>query len=147
MLYHLHELNRTLLNPLVAWSGAASRALSSPDNWLSRVPGMDGVAAGYEMLYRLGKDYEKPAFDVTSVVAHGRQAPVVEECAVATPFCNLLRFKREGYVPDRDIILALSGKSVSTVAEVMASAHSGSVASSGRPMSSEGVAGLSTVTV
>ena len=94
MLYHLHELNRTLLNPLVAWSGAAARALSSPDNWLSKMPGMDRVAAGYELLYRLGKDYEKPAFNITSVVAHGREAPVVEECAVELPFCRLLRFKR-----------------------------------------------------
>ncbi len=50
MLYHLHELNRTLLNPLVAWSGAAARALSAPDNWMSRMPGMDRVAAGYELL-------------------------------------------------------------------------------------------------
>src|SRR5215475_10905021 len=94
MLYHLHELNRTLLNPLVAWSGAAARALSSPDNWLSKMPGMDRVAAGYELLYRLGKDYEKPSFNITSVVAHGREAPVVEETAISLPFCNLLRFKR-----------------------------------------------------
>jgi poly(3-hydroxybutyrate) depolymerase len=94
MLYHLHELNRTLLNPLVAWSGAASRALSSPDNWLSRMPGMDRVAAGYELLFRLGKDYEKPAFNITSVVAHGREAPVVEERAIELPFCHLLHFKR-----------------------------------------------------
>ena len=94
MLYHLHELNRTLLNPLVAWSGAAASALSSPDNWLSKMPGMDRVAAGYELLYRLGKDYEKPSFDITSVVAHGREAPVVEERVIELPFCHLLRFKR-----------------------------------------------------
>ena len=100
MLYHLHELNRTLLNPLVAWSGAAANALSSPDNWLSRMPGMDRVAAGYELLYRLGKDYEKPAFNITSVLAHGREAPVVEEKVVELPFCNLLRFKRCSDDPD-----------------------------------------------
>jgi len=94
MLYHLHELNRTLLNPLVAWSGAAARALGASDNWLSNVPGMDRVAAGYELLYRLGKDYEKPTFGITSVVAHGREAPVVEERVIDLPFCSLLRFKR-----------------------------------------------------
>jgi poly(3-hydroxybutyrate) depolymerase len=94
MLYHLHELNRTLLNPLVAWSGAAARALGATDNWLSNVPGMDRVAAGYELLYRLGKDYEKPTFGITSVVAHGREAPVVEERVIDLPFCSLLRFKR-----------------------------------------------------
>ena len=54
MLYHLHELNRTLMHPLVAWTGGAARALTAPDNWLSRVPGMDRFAAGYELLYRLG---------------------------------------------------------------------------------------------
>jgi len=100
MLYHLHELNRTLLNPLVAWSGAAARALSAPDNWLSHMPGMDRVAAGYELFYRLGKDYEKPAFNITSVLAHGREAPVVEERVVELPFCNLLRFKRCSDDPD-----------------------------------------------
>jgi poly(3-hydroxybutyrate) depolymerase len=94
MLYHFHELSRTLLNPLVAWSGAASRALSAPDNWLSKMPGMDRVAAGYELLYRLGKDYEKPTFGITSVTAHGREAPVVEERVVDLPFCHLLHFKR-----------------------------------------------------
>ena len=100
MLYHLHELNRTLLNPLVAWSGAAARALSAPDNWLSRVPGMDRVAAGYELLYRLGKDYEKPAFNITSVLAHGREAPVVEQRVIELPFCHLLHFKRCSDDPD-----------------------------------------------
>ena len=94
MLYHLHEINRALLNPLVAWSGAAANALSAPDNWLSRMPGVDRVAAGYELFYRLGKDYEKPAFGITSVHAHGREAAVVEEHALDLPFCNLLRFKR-----------------------------------------------------
>jgi len=100
MLYHLHELNRTLLNPFVAWSGAAAKALAAPDNWLSRMPGMDRMAAGYELLYRLGKDYEKPAFGITSVLAHGREAPVVEEKVIELPFCNLLRFKRCSDDPD-----------------------------------------------
>jgi poly(3-hydroxybutyrate) depolymerase len=94
MLYHLQEINRALLNPWVAWSGAAAHALSTPDNWLSQLPGVDRVAAGYELFYRLGKDYEKPAFGITSVTAHGRQAAVVEEAVLELPFCKLLHFKR-----------------------------------------------------
>jgi poly(3-hydroxybutyrate) depolymerase len=94
MLYHLNEINRGLLNPLVAWSGAAADALSAPDNWLSRVPGVDRIAAGYELFYRLGKDYEKPAFGIASVLAHGREAAVIEERALELPFCNLVHFKR-----------------------------------------------------
>jgi poly(3-hydroxybutyrate) depolymerase len=94
MLYYLHELNRTLFSPLVNWSGAAADALSAPGNWVARMPGMDRMAAGYELFYRLGKDYEKPAFGITSVIAHQREAAVIEECVLETPFCNLLHFKR-----------------------------------------------------
>ncbi|MBO9663334.1 polyhydroxyalkanoate depolymerase [Dokdonella sp.] len=94
MLYHLHEINRALLNPWVTWSGAAAHALSAPDNWLSKMPGVDRIAAGYELFYRLGKDYEKPAFGITSVNAHGREAAVIEERVIELPFCHLLHFKR-----------------------------------------------------
>ena len=100
MLYYLHEVNRTLLNPWVTWSGAAARALSAPDNWLARVPGVDRIAAGYELFYRLGKDYEKPAFNLTTVQAHGRQAAVIEERVLELPFCHLLHFKRASDDPD-----------------------------------------------
>jgi poly(3-hydroxybutyrate) depolymerase len=100
MLYHLHEINRALLNPWVTWSGAASHALSAPDNWLSKVPGVDRIAAGYELFYRLGKDYEKPEFGITSVVAHGREAAVIEERVIELPFCHLRHFKRASDDPE-----------------------------------------------
>ncbi len=94
MLYHLHEMGRSLLEPWVAWSGAAAQVLSAPDSWMARLPGAERLAAGYELFYRLGKDYEKPAFGISSVIAHGREAAVVEERDVALPFCNLLHFRR-----------------------------------------------------
>src|SRR5512142_3568960 len=94
MLYHLHEMNRTMLNPLVAWSEAGVRIFSEAESWLSRLPGADRVAANYELMYRLGKEYEKPAFNIGSVHAHGHEVPIVERVALPKPFCNLVRFKR-----------------------------------------------------
>jgi poly(3-hydroxybutyrate) depolymerase len=94
MLYQLHEFNRALLHPLVSWSQASARMFSSPDSWMSRLPEASRVAANYELLFRLGKDYEKPEFNIGTVAAHGSEVPVVEKCALAKPFCNLLRFKR-----------------------------------------------------
>jgi len=94
MLYQLHEFNRAWLNPLVAWSQASAKMFASPDSWLSKLPEAQRVAANYELLYRLGKDYEKPAFDIGVVEVRGRKVPVVEQTALAKPFCNLLRFKR-----------------------------------------------------
>ncbi|SFN23460.1 polyhydroxyalkanoate depolymerase [Dokdonella immobilis] len=94
MLYHLHELNRSLMNPLVGWSGAAAQLLTGKENWLSQLPGVQRLAAGYELTYRLGKDYEKPAFAIESVMAHGHETPISEKVSIAKPFCNLIRFKR-----------------------------------------------------
>jgi poly(3-hydroxybutyrate) depolymerase len=105
MLYHLHEFNRTMLNPLVAWSEVGARMFSGAESWLSHLPGADRVAANYELLYRLGKDYEKPAFNIGSVRAHGLEVPIVERVALAKPFCNLLRFKR--YADDVEGLAAL----------------------------------------
>ena len=67
---------------------------SDPGSWLAQLPGAARIAAGYELLYRIGKDYEKPAFDITSVEAHGDTVPVVEKVVMEKPFCRLLRFKR-----------------------------------------------------
>src|SRR5471030_1926007 len=94
MLYQLHEFNRSMLHPLVAWSQASAKMFSSPDSWLSRLPEAHRVAANYELLYRLGKDYEKPEFRIGSVQTHGGAVPIVEQCALSRPFCNLVRFKR-----------------------------------------------------
>ena len=94
MLYQLHEFNRTLLNPLVSWSQTAARMFSSPDSWLSHLPGAPRAAANYELAYRLVKDYEKPKFEIQSVQAYGKEVPIVEKCALSKPFCNLVHFKR-----------------------------------------------------
>ena len=94
MLYQLHELNRAMLSPLISWSEASAHMFSSPDSWLSHLPGAHRIAANYELLYRLGKEYEKPEFGITSVEVRGHTVPIVQRTAVAKPFCNLLRFKR-----------------------------------------------------
>ncbi|MEO8803731.1 MAG: polyhydroxyalkanoate depolymerase [Rudaea sp.] len=94
MLYQLHEFNRAAFNPLVAWSQTGARMFSAPDSWLSQLPGAPRIAANYELLYRLGKDYEKPAFNIHNVEADGIDIPIVEKVVLSRPFCNLLRFKR-----------------------------------------------------
>ena len=58
------------------------------------MPGVQRLAAGYELTYRLGKDYEKPPFAIDSVMAHGHETPISEKISIAKPFCNLIRFKR-----------------------------------------------------
>ena len=94
MLYQLHEFQKALLQPVSSWARAASEAFINASNPASKVPGSDRLAASYELLYRLGKDYKKPEFGIRSVKAHGHEVAIHERTITAKPFCNLVRFKR-----------------------------------------------------
>ncbi len=60
----------------------------------AQLPGAPRLAAGYELMYRLGKEYEKPQFGIHSATAHEHEIAVIERVAVDNPFCQLKRFKR-----------------------------------------------------
>lgn len=92
MLYQFHEFQRAMLSPLTAWAQAASKSFANPSSPLSLVPGATRLAAGYELLYRLGKDYEKPEFGIHQIVKDGHNIPIVEQTIIEKPFCRLLRF-------------------------------------------------------
>lgn len=94
LLYPLHELWRASLAPYAYWAQAGARMFSAHDSWLSALPGAPRTAAGFELLYRLGKEYEKPAFDIHQIEVAGVPVPVVERVELEKPFCRLLRFKR-----------------------------------------------------
>jgi poly(3-hydroxybutyrate) depolymerase len=94
MLYQLHELQRRFLNPLSVWAQATSELFSSPYSPLAYTPFSRRLAAGYELLHRIGKSYEKPAFDIDHVEIAGVHVEVQEEVAIEKPFCRLLHFRR-----------------------------------------------------
>ncbi len=95
MLYQLHEWNRRILNPLSAWANLASQVLTSPYSPLAYTPYSRRLAAGYELLHRLGKHYEKPRFHLDSTTIDGTQVPVIETVEAQKPFCQLRRFDRD----------------------------------------------------
>ena len=96
MLYQFHELNRTLLNPLIQWAEASSKLFSNPISPLAHTPFSQRIAAGYELMYRLGKNYEKPEFGITETFIDGNTAVgIVEEVTLELPFCRLLHFRKD----------------------------------------------------
>lgn len=95
MLYQFHELNRSLLSPLVQWAEASSKLFTNPVSPLAHTPFAQRIAAGYELMYRLGKEYEKPEFGIKSVPVNGKTVAVFEEVAERKPFCTLIRFKKD----------------------------------------------------
>jgi poly(3-hydroxybutyrate) depolymerase len=87
-------LQRRFLNPLSVWAQATSELFSSPYSPLSYTPLSRRLSAGYDLLHRVGKHYEKPEFGLKSTRIGEADVPVVEEVQVEKPFCRLLHFKR-----------------------------------------------------
>ncbi|CAH0166984.1 hypothetical protein SRABI118_00904 [Massilia sp. Bi118] len=98
MLYQLHEMQRSFLNPLMQWADASAKLFSNPVSPFAHTPFSQRIAAGYELMYRLGKDYEKPGFDLNSTTIDGQTVGIMERTAVCKPFCKLLHFKKD--MPD-----------------------------------------------
>ena len=122
MLYQLHEFQRALLSPMTAWAQATAKTFTNPLSPLSLMPGAQRYAAGYELLYRLGKEYEKPEFGIRSVKSNGRDIPIVEQTIVEKPFCRLIRFKR--YADDAETIKLLKDEPVVLVCAPLSGHHS-----------------------
>jgi poly(3-hydroxybutyrate) depolymerase len=95
MLYQMHEMNRTLLSPLIQWAEASSKLFTNPVSPFAHTPFAQRIAAGYELMFRLGKDYEKPSFGITSVEIDGQRVSVIEDISLEKPFCKLLHFRKD----------------------------------------------------
>ena len=94
MLYQIHEWQRAFLGPLSHFADANAKMLNDPSSPLAQWPGIERWAAGFELMHRLGKDYEKPEFGIHQAVAHDHEIAIVERVALDKPFCQLKRFKR-----------------------------------------------------
>ena len=121
MLYQLHELNRAMMAPWVHLAEANSRIFSNPSSWASSLPGAERIAAGNELVHRLGKDYEKPPWNIHEVEIGGRKVPILEQEEVRKPFCRLVRFKR--YSDDAATIARLKDNPVVLVVAPLSGHH------------------------
>nr|WP_153077177.1 polyhydroxyalkanoate depolymerase [Paraburkholderia bonniea] len=121
MLYQLHEFQRALLSPLTAWAQSAARSFANQASPLSFVPGAARLAAGYELLYRLGKDYEKPEFNLHQIVKDGHNIPIIEQTIIEKPFCRLVRFKR--FADDDEAVRHLKDEPIVLVCAPLSGHH------------------------
>ncbi|HEY1057820.1 MAG TPA: polyhydroxyalkanoate depolymerase [Limnobacter sp.] len=94
MLYQLHEFQRALLNPMTIWAEAGAKMYSNPFSPLAHSPFSRRIAAGFELMYRLGKEYEKPEFGIKTVKCEGREVSIAQEIVVTKPFCHLIHFRK-----------------------------------------------------
>ncbi|MFT3720132.1 polyhydroxyalkanoate depolymerase [Pseudorhodoferax sp.] len=94
MLYQIYEAQRSLMEPFAEFANAASKLFGNVNSPLGHNPFSQRVAASYDLLYRLGKDYEKPEFGLRTVAVGDVDVAIHERVEVDKPFCELRRFKR-----------------------------------------------------
>ncbi len=94
MLYQMYETQRALMAPFSEFASASAKLYDHPLSPFAHTPLAQRVSASFDLLHRLAKEYEKPAFNITSADVDGVTIAVQEQVAVTKPFCRLLRFKR-----------------------------------------------------
>ena len=95
MLYQLHELQRSFLGPLSQIAGAGAQIYTNPYSPLAYTPFSKRMAATFDLIHRIGKDYQKPVFGIASTTIDGAEVPVVERIVARRPFCDLIHFERQ----------------------------------------------------
>ena len=94
MLYQLYESQRSLMEPFSDMAYTAAKIFNNPLLPLGQMPYAQRVSAGYALIHRLGKDYEKPEFGIRTVDVDGVDVAIHERVEIDKPFCELRRFKR-----------------------------------------------------
>jgi len=94
MLYKIFETQRTLMEPFADFAQATAKLYSNPMSPLGQSSLAQRVSAGYDLIYRLGKDYVKPEFGIKAIDMDGVEIAIHERIEINKPFCELRRFKR-----------------------------------------------------
>ncbi|NBX88834.1 MAG: polyhydroxyalkanoate depolymerase [Betaproteobacteria bacterium] len=94
MLYQIYEAQRSLMEPFADFAQAAAKVYSNPLSPMGQNPFSHRISATYDLVYRLGKDYEKPQFGINTVSIDDQEIAIHERVEINKPFCELRRFKR-----------------------------------------------------
>ncbi len=94
MLYQLYETQRSLMEPFSDLALAAAKLYNNPLSVVGQNPFAQRLSAGYDLMHRLGKDYEKPEFGLRTIDVDGVDVAIHERVELNKPFCELRRFKR-----------------------------------------------------
>jgi len=93
MLYAVREAQRLLLRPFLS-AVAVSQQMVDATASLAPFPFPQLTSASLSLFQRIHRTYDKPAFDLRSVVVDGQEVPVRERIVRRLPFCDLVKFER-----------------------------------------------------
>jgi len=122
MLYQIYETQRSLMSPFSEFASASAKLYNHPLSPFAHTPMAQRVSAGFDLLHRLAKEYEKPQFNITSATVNGVEIAVQEQVAISKPFCRLLRFKR--FTDDQEALTAMKSQPGVLVVAPLSGHHS-----------------------
>lgn len=122
MLYQLYEAQRSMMEPFSDLAKVASKVYSNPLSSFGQVPFSQRASAGFDLLHRLLRDYEKPEFGIRTVDVGGVAVAIDERIEMARPFCELRRFKR--FTDDLATLDALKGQPAVLIVAPLSGHHS-----------------------
>jgi len=96
------------MEPFADLAQSAAKVYSNPLSLFGQNPFAQRISAGYDLLHRLGKDYEKPEFGLRTVDVDGVAVAIHERVEISKPFCELRRFKR--FTDDPATLTKLKGQ-------------------------------------
>jgi poly(3-hydroxybutyrate) depolymerase len=82
------------MEPFTDLALSAAKVYGNPLSVLGQNPFAQRISAGYDLMHRLGKDYEKPEFGIRTIDVDGVDIAIHERIELDKPFCELRRFKR-----------------------------------------------------
>ena len=106
MMYHAYQAQADLLSPMHMLAQAVQAQAGS--GHAQEVPVWRKWAAACEVFLAARVTHRRPSFGIHTVTVGGREVAVVEEATHVTPFCTLLRFRREGVNGDAPRVLIVA---------------------------------------
>ncbi len=88
MLYQIYETQRSMMEPFADLAEVAAKFYTNPAMPLAQLPIAQRVSAAYDLMHRLGKDYEKPVLASATVDVDGVDVAIHERIEVDLPFVN-----------------------------------------------------------
>ena len=82
------------MEPFTDLAHSASKVYGNPLSLFGQNPFAQRLSASYDLMHRLGKDYEKPEFGLRTIDVEGIDIAIHERVEVDKAFCELRRFKR-----------------------------------------------------
>ena len=121
MIYTLHEMKRAVHAPVNLWAQAMQATFANPFSPWAWGPGSAKVAASSELLMRVIRHYDKPAFGLSETQVGGQAVAVHEQFVDDRPFCRLLHFRREVLRDDPKVLVVapLSGHHASLLRDTV----------------------------